>query len=65
MCFDNEINTTILNTVRPVSLNSDHKNPRYPKQIVRNRFLPTHFTPSNWKPRCPTPTRKFRNGYVI
>jgi len=40
-------------------------NPRYRKHIARNRFLPTHFTPLIWKPRCPTPTRKFRNGYVL
>ena len=42
-----------------------NRNPRYPKQIARNRFLPTRFTPLIQKPRCPTPTRKFRNGYVI
>jgi len=39
-------------------------NPRYPTQNARNGFLPMQFTPFIWKPRCPTPTRKFRNGYV-
>jgi len=42
-----------------------NRNPRYPKQIARNRFLPTHLTSLIRKPRCPTPSRKFRNGYVI
>jgi len=56
---------SIPNTVRPVCPNSDHPNPRYPKQIARNIFLPTHFTPLIQKPRCPTTTQKFMNGYVI
>jgi len=42
-----------------------NQNPCYPKQIARNRFLPMDFTPLIRKPRCPTPTWKLRNGYVI
>jgi len=42
-----------------------NQNPHYPKQIARNRFFPTHFTPLIRKPRCPTPSWKLRNGYVI
>jgi len=42
-----------------------NRNPRYPKQIAKNRFLPTHFAPLIRKPHCPTPTWKFRNGCVI
>jgi len=59
MCFDNEINTTIYSKYSQTSF------VRYSKQIGSNRFLPTHFTPLMWKPRCPTPTLKFRNRYVI
>ena len=66
MCFDNEINTTIYSKYSQTCLSElHHRNPRYPKQIARNRFLPTHFTPLIRKPCCPTPTRKFRNGCVI
>jgi len=34
-----------------------NRNPRYPKQIAKNRFSPTHFTSLIRKPRCPTPAR--------
>jgi len=33
-------------------------------KTCRNGFLPTHFTPSIRKPRCPTPTWELKNGYV-
>jgi len=33
-------------------------------KTARNGFLPMYFTPLIRKPRCPTPTRKFRNEYV-
>jgi len=42
-----------------------NRNPSYPKQIARNRFLPMYFTPFIQKPHCQTTTRKLRNGYVI
>jgi len=42
-----------------------NQNPRYPKQIARSRFFPTHFAPLIQKPHCPTLTRKLRNGYII
>jgi len=67
MYFDNEINTTIYFKYSQTSFvrTPINWNPRYLKQIARNRFSPTYFTPFIRKPRCPTPTRKFRNGYVI
>jgi len=38
---------------------------RYPTQLLGTDFSsPMHFTPLIRNPRCPTPTRKFRNGYV-
>jgi len=33
-------------------------------KTARNGFLPMHFTALIRKPRCPTPTRKLKNGYV-
>jgi len=42
-----------------------NQNPRYPKQIAKNSFIPMHFTPLIWKSRYLTPTQKFRNGYAI
>jgi len=33
-------------------------------KTARDGFIPMHFTPSIRKSRCPTPTPKFRNGYV-
>ena len=34
-----------------------NRNPRYLKQIAKNRLLRTYFTSLIRKPRCPTPTR--------
>jgi len=41
-----------------------NRNPCYPTQNCWDGFLPVHFIPLIWKPRCLTPTWKFRNGNV-
>jgi len=38
--------------------------PAIRRKTGRNEFLPMHFAPLIRKPRCPTPTVKFRSGYV-
>jgi len=66
MCFDNEINTTLFQMQSDLFVRTRiNQNPRYPKQIARNRFIPMYFTPLIWKPRRPTPTWKLKNGYVM
>jgi len=63
MCFDNQITTIIYCKYSQTSFvrTPINRNPCYPKQIAKNRFLPMHFTPLIWKPCCPSPTRKLRN----
>ena len=50
------------NAVRPHL--SELRNPALRYKTGRNGFLPKHFTPLIQKPRCLTPTRNVRNGYV-
>jgi len=55
---------SIPNTVGPICLNSDQPESLLSETNAKNRFSRMHFTPVIWKPRCLTPTWKFRNEYV-
>ena len=58
-------NVFIVNTVRPrFSQLRTTGIPAIRNKTARNGFLTMHFTPLIRIPRCPAPTRKFRNGYV-
>jgi len=56
---------SIPNTVRPVCPNSDQPESLLYETNCSEQISPNAFHPFNPEPRCPTPTRKFRNGYVI
>jgi len=70
MCFDNEINTTY-NCICKCNATYKYSQTCLSKlritgiPAIRNKLLGTDFTPLIWKPCCPTPTWKCRNGYVI
>ena len=62
LCFLTMRSIPLPNTVRPVCPNS---NQPQSETNCQEQISPNAFYPLIRKPRCPTPTRKFRNGYVI